>query len=68
MERELIPLEQVPARTGLAEWTVRRRLAALGAPVYAAPEDRRRRLVRAVDVAAMTAPRRVRGEEDGMAA
>jgi len=65
MANDLVPLASVPGMTGLEIWTVRRRLAELGAPVFQAPENRRRRLVRESDVAKMLRPRRMRGGEEG---
>jgi len=67
MANDLVPLASVPAMTGLQIWTVRRRLIELGAPIFQAPENRRRRLVRESDVAAMLRPRRLRGAEEGEA-
>ena len=61
---ELVPLAAVRERTRLRPWTVRRRLAAIGAAVYAAPDDRRRRLVRSADVYRIMQPVPVREGED----
>ena len=58
--QEFVPLSELAKQLGVPHSTLRRQLRDLQVALYESPRDRRARLVRAEDAAALQRPRLVR--------